>query len=134
MPLHTDIDVSAQEDALRQPETARLLCEELVSRGARRVILMGTPSIMGTPLLKTPLAKAGIMVFTPPQDYQLWLAEVIEGELAQGEATEATRRHFELLIADGAEHGIDHLVIASTGLMKLARACAIELPIINALR
>lgn len=130
----TVISTVAQEAALRRPEVAKALCEELVGQGARRVILLGVPAVMGEPFLKAPLAKAGIMVLTPPQDCQSWIAEVMERELRQGEASDQTRASFESLVADGAEHGVDHLVVASVELMGLASTCTLGLPVVDALR
>jgi len=134
MPLITGITMQEQEKALRRPEAVDALCAELRSLGARRVILLGIPAAMQESFLKAPLAKAGIMVLTPPAEGRAWLEKIVEQELKKGIIAEETKAAFEALVADGAEHGVDHLVIASVELMGLVSACSLELPTVDALR
>lgn len=127
------MDVHAQEEALRRPEVAEALRDELVAAGVRRAIVVGIPAAMEEPFLKAPLIRAGIMVLTPPAPQRAWLAQAINA-LAQGPATPQAIAAFQALVEDGAEHGVDCLVVASLELMGLAQACSFELPLVDALR
>ena len=122
-----------QDAMLRRPEVARALVADLVSRGARRVILVGTPASMQDPHLKAPIAHSKIMVLTPPANDKVWLAE-LQNDLAHGTVPSDARMRFKDLVAEGAEHGVDCLVVASAELMELARMCDLDLPVVDALR
>ncbi len=123
----------AQEEALRRPEVVAALIEELRGRGVKRAIVVGVPAVMEEPFLKAPLVHAGIMVLTPPAPQRAWLAQLIE-DLAQGEVSAQTKASFAALIEDGAEHGVDCLVVASVELMALVRECNFGLTVVDALR
>ncbi|MDO4796817.1 MAG: HAD-IA family hydrolase [Coriobacteriales bacterium] len=134
--MQTTIGVHEQETILRRPELAQLLCEELKARDIRRVIFLGIPVTMEEPFLRTTIARWGIMVLTPPAHERAWLAQV-QDELACGTITADMASHFSSLVADGAEHGVNCVVIASQALMALARHCELEakgITLVDALR
>lgn len=125
--------IGAQEEALRRPEVAASLVDDLVARGVRRAIVVGIPSAMEEPYLKVPLVHAGIMVLTPPAPQRAWLAQLIDA-LAAGAAPAEAAEAFRTLVEDGAEHGVDCLVVASAELMALSRGCELSIPVVDALR
>lgn len=131
--MQRSISREAQESALRRPEVARMLSEDLFERGIRRVMFMGIPATMEEPFLRTAISRWGILVLTPPAHERTWLAQV-QDELEHGPATPDMESHFAALVADGAEHGVNCLVVASVELMELARRCTQGLTLVDALR
>lgn len=134
--MQPTVGVREQEAVLRRPELARLLCEELKARGIRRVVFVGIPAAMEEPFLRSAIAHRGIMVLTPPPHERAWLAQAQE-ELAGEPVTAEMASRFSALVADGAEHGVSCLLVASRELMALARHCNLEsmgVALVDALR
>ena len=107
--------------------------EELLNRGCKRVILLGDEATMTGPTFKAPLAKAGLLVLTPGPADRAWLAHVATEELTQGILRDETVDRFERLMADGAEHGVDAVVVASAELASLVDRADLGLPVVKAL-
>lgn len=106
---------------------------ELRRQGYRRVILLGTEATMRDAYFKAPLAKAGLMVLTPGPKDRAWLGRVIAEELELGIVRDETVSHFAALVADGAEHGVDAIILGCTELPMLAERIELEIPLVNTL-
>lgn len=108
--------------------------EELIRRGVRRPILLGTAAAMRGAYLKVPLVKAGLQVMVPGEGDRAWLGGVIADELEQGVVHDETVERLARLVADGAEHGADAVVAACAGLAPLVDRATLGLPVVDTLQ
>jgi aspartate racemase len=115
-------------------DMAEALRDEVLARGYRRVILLGTEHDMGDPQLKAPLAKAGVLVLVPGPADRAWIGSVIASELRQGCLTAETVARFTRLLADGAEHGVDAVAVTCLELLELYARTGLALPAIDVAR
>lgn len=117
--------------ALESMEATR---DELVRRGFRRVILLGDESVMQDACFKGLLAKAGLMVLTPGPDDRAWLGQVMAEGLLPGALRDETVERFSRLLADGAEHGVDALVLGCVVLAPLVARAGLDLPVVEVIQ
>ena len=110
------------------------LRDELRARGLKRVILLGRLEQMRGPRLKVGLARWGFQVLVPPAVEQAWLQQAIAASVEHGTPAQADVAHLAALIADGAEHGVEGLVLACEELAPLLAASNVELPAVAAWR
>ena len=108
------------------------LRDELRARGLRRVILLGRLEQMRGPRLKVGLARWGFQVLVPPAAEQAWLEQAIVLSLESGVSVREDVVHLTALIADGAEHGVEGLVLACEELGALLAGCELGLPVVEA--
>jgi aspartate/glutamate racemase len=106
------------------------LVAELDELGCRRVIVVGARAQVERRDLRAALAHGGRLVFTPPAREQVWLDELLAGELAVGEPAPATVERFSVFMADGLEHGVEAVVLLHAGLAQLCKAANLAVPII----
>ncbi len=106
-------------------------CAEMRRQGYRRVILLGTARDMQGSRLKVPLAKAGMLVLVPGAPDRAWLDRVITDELRRDGATDETTARFARLLADGAEHGVDAVMVTCAELGELCRRAGLGLPVVD---
>jgi len=111
-----------------------MICDEVARRGYKRVILLGAMDVMSGPSLKIPLAKAGLAVLVPGTQDRDWLARVIDEELGQGVVSDETLARFARLMADGAEHGVDAVIVGLPELKMLMDRIELGLAVICAWR
>ena len=108
--------------------------DEAVRCGFKRVMLLGTVPTMREAYFKAPLAKAGMLVLTPGGEDRAWLGRVIAEELELGTVRDETVDRFARLVADGAEHGVDAVILGCTELPMLAGQVDLGLPVLDTLQ
>ena len=108
--------------------------DEAVRCGFKRVMLLGTVPTMREAYFKAPLAKAGMLVLTPGGEDRAWLGRGIAEELELGIVRDETVDHFARLVADGAEHGVDAVILGCTELPMLAGQVDLGLPVLDTLQ
>ena len=108
--------------------------DEAVRCGFKRVMLLGTVPTMREAYFKAPLAKAGMLVLTPGGEDRAWLGRVIAEELELGIVRDETVDRFARLVADGAEHGVDAVILGCTELPMLAGQVDLGLPVLDTLQ
>ena len=108
--------------------------DELLVRGFRRPMLLGTVPTMRDAYFKAPLAKAGLQVLTPGGEARDWLGHVIADELELGIVRDQSVERFARMVADGAEHGADAIILGCTELPMLARRVDLGLPVVDTLQ
>lgn len=111
------------------PDCLRKACEEVGSRGWRRVIMLGDDVLQGPYSLKACLAQTGVMVFTPGPGDRAWLSELAARGLHEADA--ASLAQLGSLLADGMEHGVQALVVTDVRMGALARLALPDAPMLE---
>lgn len=117
---------------VRLMSAAEVVRRAVLEAGCKRVILLGNDAQMRLSLLKLLLVKSGVMVLTPGERDRRWLDQLIEGELSQGEVRNETVDRFVAMVNDGAEHGVDALVLGRSTLSVLTSRADVALPSFDA--
>lgn len=108
--------------------------DAVLASGCRRPMLLGTWATMKKPFFKNALAKAGLAVLVPGDAEARWLSDVIYGELEAGIVRDEVVDRFARLVADGAEHGADAVILGCTELPMLAERLELPVPAIDTLQ
>ena len=106
--------------------------DKLRRKGHKRVMLLGTVPAMRDAFFKGLLAKAGMLVLAPGGADRAWLGKVISNELTRGVASEETAARFTRLVEDGAEHGVDAIVLGCPELRLLTDRLSLDIPVVDA--
>ena len=107
--------------------------DELLRRSYKRVMLLGTVPAMRDTFFKGQLAKAGLLVLAPGGALRTWIGAVIIDELARGAVQEETVSRFARLVEDGAEHGVDAIIVGCPELQLLVDRLELGIPIVDVL-
>ena len=97
-------------------------CDDVQSRGLKRVGLFGTRFTMQGHFYPDVFSRAGITLFVPTDDEQMWIHDKYMGELVLGNFRPDTREEL-LNIADRLieRHGIEGLILGGTELPLILR-------------
>ena len=106
----------------------------VLAQGSRRPMLLGTWATMRQPFFKGALAKAGLAVLTPGDAEARWLSDVIYNELQGGIVRDESLGRFASLVADGAEHGADAVILGCTELPMLTERLELSIPVVDTLQ
>lgn len=106
--------------------------DELLRKGYKRVMLLGTVPVMRDAFFKGPLAKAGLLVLAPGGADRAWVGEIISDELTKGLVHDQTALRFAHMVEDGAEHGVDAIVLACPQLRLLTDRLSLDIPVVDA--
>jgi aspartate racemase len=113
---------------------ARVLGEEAVARGYKRIGVLGTRYTMAGPVYREALGELGIETVSPEgADFET-INEVIWTELVDGIFSEASRRAYNDVIARLAGRGCDAVALACTEIPLLVRADDCPLPSLDSTR
>ncbi len=98
----------------------KVICEEVLSRGFKRVGLLGTIFTMEKDYMKKDLVEAGIKVVTPKKEERELVAKRIFEELEVGLVKESTLKEFTSIINRmKTEDGIEAVILGCTELPLL---------------
>ena len=113
---------------------ARVVGEEAVGRGFRRVGILGTRFTMGGPVYSESLGSLGIEAVVPEAaDFQT-VDRIIFAELVDGVFSDASRQAYNRVIARLGERGCDAVALACTEIPLLVRADELPLPALDSTR
>ncbi len=98
----------------------KAVCRQAISKGYKKVGLLGTIFTMEQDYMKKDLWEAGIEVFVPQQADRELIAGRIYQELEEGIVKESTLQEFQQIIRKmQAEHGIEAIILGCTELPLL---------------
>lgn len=106
----------------------------MVEQGFKRPLLLGTKATMEGTFFKNALIAAGMGVVRPPEPEREWLYRTIFDELEMGVVTDESVARFGRLVADGAEHGADCVILGCTELPMLADRLELPIPAVDTLQ
>ncbi|WP_225205601.1 aspartate/glutamate racemase family protein [Novosphingobium huizhouense] len=132
--LHKIYDTIAPDFTHAPPmaHAIRLVRDDLVARGARRVLLLGTRFTMEDGYYADPLRAAGLEVEVPVEADRATIG-AIQTRLANGENDPAFTAWFATLIADHAARGCEAVILGCTELPLAIRAASSALPLVDPL-
>jgi aspartate racemase len=113
---------------------ARVLGEEAVRRGFRRVGVLGTRFTMAGPVYSDSLGGLGIDAVVPEAADFETVDRIIFAELVDGVITEESRQTYNRVIARLGERGCDAVALACTEIPLLVRAEDAPLPTLDSTR
>lgn len=98
----------------------KTVCEAVVSKGIKKIGLLGTIFTMEQEYMKKDLLEAGVQVFVPEQDERELVAKRIYEELEKGIVKESTLTEFVEIINKMVErNGIEGVILGCTELPLL---------------
>ena len=103
----------------------------LQTAGIQRIALLGTRYSMAQDFLKKVYQDAGIDVFVPDDNGQAVVHDVIFNELCQGIVLDASRNHYQTLIASLVQQGAQAVVLGCTEITLLLKAHDVDVPLFD---
>ena len=95
----------------------KVVCEEIVSKGCKKVGLLGTIFTMEKDYMKKDLLNAGVQVFVPNEQERQLIGKRIFEELEQGIVKESTRKELtDIIERMKNEDGIEGVILGCTEL------------------
>jgi aspartate racemase len=113
---------------------ARVVGEEAVRRGFRRVGILGTRYTMAGPVYSESLGALGIETVVPEAADFETVDRIIFAELVDGVFTDASRQVYNRVIARLGERGCDAVALACTEIPLLVRPDESPLPTLDSTR
>lgn len=104
-----------------------------LAQGFKRPLLLGTKVTVEGDFFRKPLIASGMAVVRPPADERAWLYHTIFDELEFGIVTDESVARFGRLVAEGAEHGADCVILGCTELPMLASRLELPIPALDTL-
>jgi aspartate racemase len=131
---HIAIDAATTPLALPGLHIADVVAKQAVSRGHRRVALLGTRWTMEGPSYPAAFARAGVELAAPEPDERALIDRVIFEELCQGVIDDASRAEFVRIIERMKGEGCDAVALACTEIPLLVTPGVSPLPILDSTR
>ncbi|MDP9858573.1 aspartate racemase [Olsenella profusa DSM 13989] len=108
--------------------------DEIVRRGYRAVLLLGTRATMEQPFLKQPIILSHVPVVSPNAEERTWLWDIISNELEHGVVRDESVARFRSIVEQGAGEGAQAVILGCTELPMLAHRCELPIPAIDVLQ
>lgn len=108
--------------------------DTMLAQGFKRPLLLGTKATMEGAFFKDALIAAGMGIIRPPESDREWLFRTIFDELEMGIVRDESVERFGRLVAEGAEHGADCVILGCTELPMLAERLELPIPAIDTLQ
>lgn len=131
---HIVFDEVAARSPIPLVSIVEATCSAMAARGFKRPLLLGTKATMEGPFFKNALISSGMGIVRPPAPEREWLFRTIFDELEMGIVCDETVAHFGRLVAEGAEHGADCVILGCTELPMLADRLELPIPAIDTLQ
>ena len=130
--MHIVIDEIEQKTGVSLVSIPKAVAEEAVSRGFKKVGLLGTIFTMEKDYMKKDLRDMGIEVCVPEKEDRELVARRIFEELEMGIVKEETLKEFQALISKmKAEQGIEAVILGCTELPLLLNEKNCPLPVLD---
>lgn len=118
--MHAVLDQIIKNTQVHMVSIPMAVCHEAMTRGYKKVGLLGTIFTMEQDYMKTDLRNAGIEVFVPGKSDRDLIAKRILEELELGIVKETTLKEFQKIIIKMAEeNGIEAVILGCTELPLL---------------
>ena len=118
--MHIVYDQIVQKTKVPLVSIPKSVCEEIQSRGYKKVGLLGTIFTMEQNYMKTDITNAGIEIIIPEKEDRELVAKRIFEELEMGIVKESTLKEFTDIIEEmKKKHGIQALILGCTELPLL---------------
>ncbi|MBO4496441.1 MAG: amino acid racemase [Clostridiales bacterium] len=115
--MHVVFDAIQKRTSLPLVSIPKTVCEEVVSRGCKKVGLLGTIFTMEKDYMKKDLQEAGVVVLVPTETERQLVAKRIYEELEQGIVKESTLAELVGIITRMRdEDGIEGVILGCTEL------------------
>lgn len=101
--------------------------QEVLARGYRRSVLLGTPEVMAGGLLRRNIAASGVMVLAPGEVDRTWIGD----HLICGFEDEDLEK-LGAMLKDALSHGVDSLIICHPTLLGCVERLAMGIPVLDA--
>ena len=130
--MHIVIDEIEQKTGVSLVSIPKAVVEEAVSRGFKKVGLLGTIFTMEKDYMKKDLLDMGIEVCVPEKEDRELVARRIFEELEMGIVKEETLKEFQALLSKmKAEQGIEAVILGCTELPLLLNSENCPLPVLD---
>ncbi|MBR6307691.1 MAG: amino acid racemase [Lachnospiraceae bacterium] len=121
--MHIVYDEIVEKTGVNLISIPKAVCDEVVSKGIKKVGLLGTVFTMEKDYMKKDLLLAGVEVFVPKKAERDLLAKRLLEELELGIVTESTYHEYvDVINRMKDEHGIEAVILGCTELPLLLNA------------
>jgi aspartate/glutamate racemase len=124
---HLALDLPGEDLPIPGLHLAQLVAEEAARRGHRRVGLLGTGMLVGSPIYPTWLGRHGIAAERPDES----LDPIIFGQLVDGVVTVESQKRVLDVVGGLADRGCDAVALVSTELPFLLRGLDVGVPVLD---
>ncbi len=104
---------------------------EVLKKGWKRVIVLHDGEAGLGAMLKSVLARSGVMVLSPGQNDVTWLGAVAADVAGGTDAPRELVERFERMMLDGVEHGVEAVLVVWPALMPLMDKVKLGVPVIE---
>jgi len=132
--VHQGLDLIRDVSPLPWLHIAEEVGDVAAQAGFRRLLILGTRSLMEGPVYPRKLHPRGIRTEIPPPDRRAQIDAFIFDELVSGVFAESTRSAFAEIIGEGREQGTDAVVLGCTEIPLLISAADSPLPVLDSTR
>lgn len=110
---------------------AEATAEEIVLKGCKKVVLLGTKYTMEMDFYRSKLEGAGITVVTPDSEDRKFVHETIFQELGKGIFDPKTKNRYLRIIGNVMNEGADGVVLACTEIPLLIKPEDLDVPVFD---
>lgn len=132
--VHQGLDLIRDASPLPWLHIAEEVATVAVERGFRRVLVLGTKSLMEGPVYRRKLNSRGIETITPSPEARAVIDGFIFDELVYGEFKASTRSVFAEIIAEGQRQGSEAAILGCTEIPLLIDDRDAPLPTLDSTR
>jgi len=132
--VHQGLDLVRDASPLPWLHIADEVGNVAVERGFRRLLVLGTKSLMEGPVYPAKLHARGIATVTPPLEQRNQIDSFIYDELVCGKFKDSTRSVFRDIIAEGKRQGSDAVILGCTEIPLLIDERDSSLPTLDSTR
>jgi aspartate racemase len=132
--VHQGLDLVRDSSPLPWLHIAEEVGNVAVERGFRRLLVLGTKSLMEGPVYPAKLHPQGIATDIPPVEQRNQIDTFIFEELVRGEFTDSTRSVFQEIIAQGKRQGSEAAILGCTEIPLLIDDRHSSLPTLDSTR
>ena len=132
--IHEAFDKVAEASPIPWIHIAEAVAQEAVSRGYRKLAILGTKYLMTGPVYPLVLDKAGIKYEIPEREEREQIDRVIFQELVNGIFSRESRRYFNEVIDRLKARGCDAAVLGCTEIPLLIDPDDCPLPVLDSTR
>lgn len=130
--MHIVFDSVAEKTGVTLISIPQSVCNEVISRGYRKIGLLGTIFTMEQDYMKKDFIQNGIEVVVPDEESRKLVAKRILEELELGIVKESTLKEFnELILKMKTEQGIEAVILGCTELPLLLNDANCVLPCLD---
>lgn len=131
---HIVLDVAKTEFPLPGLHIVRVVGEEALKKGYKKIALLGTKWTMTGPAYPTVFSEVGLGLLSPDEADRQYVDDVIFDELCQGTISDSSRKRFVEIIAKLKNHGCDAVALSCTEIPLLVTPDVSPIPTLDSTR